>query len=388
MVNELIGASSMLHGDGWLGPGWVQLADDRIVAAGRTAPPRNPDRVLDSGVLAPGFIDLQFNGAGGLDFADARRSVWDQLLREVLTTGVTSVVPTLVTAPLPDLLACLRFASTFPQQVTSGQARALGVHLEGPFLAPVWRGAHNEPDLLGPTSVAVDELLQVGAGALRMVTLAPELPGGFESIARLTEAGVVVAIGHTGASDEQARHAIDLGARLVTHLYNAQTGLHHREPGVVGQVLTDSRVVASLIVDLIHVAAPAVRLAFASKPGKIALITDSVPAAGLPVGRHQMADGEVVVSPDGVPRRLDGTLAGSALTMDQAIRNAVAIGIRLADALAAATHVPADVLGRADVGRIAPGAHADLVWLDDELIPGALWLGGRATDINALLRTF
>jgi N-acetylglucosamine-6-phosphate deacetylase len=170
---------------------------------------------------------------------------------------------------------------------------------------------------------------------------------------------------------------------MVTHLFNAQTGLHHRRPGVVGQALSDARLTATLIADLAHVAPQVCRIAFAAKPNAIALITDSVAAAGLEPGLYKMADGEVIVSADGPPRRPGGPLAGSALCMDQAVRNIVALGTPIGVALQAASRVPAEQLRRADLGRIATGANADLVWLSDELQPQATWVGGQLVHAQA-----
>jgi N-acetylglucosamine-6-phosphate deacetylase len=199
------------------------------------------------------------------------------------------------------------------------------------------------------------------------------------AIDRLTAAGVVVAVGHSDATACEVGRAADHGARMVTHLFNAQRPLHHREPGVVGAALADPRLTSGLIADLHHVSAQACVIAFAAAPGRIALVTDAAAGAGMPPGRYQLGGALVELPPaaGAPPVRADGTLAGSSLRMDAAVANMVAAGIALADAVAAATRVPADVIGRPDLGRIAVGAAADLVWLDDDLRTRATWVGGE-----------
>jgi N-acetylglucosamine-6-phosphate deacetylase len=378
----VVAAARTLHPDGSLAPGWLTISGGRIAGFSGQPARRRADVVLRDGLLAPGFVDLQFNGALGVDLAAADAAGWERLRRAVPGSGVTGIVATFVSAPIPALVAALRRARSMDHGRPAGAARLLGVHLEGPFLAPAWRGAHDESCLLEPAPEHVRALRSAGGDLLRIVTLAPELPGAGECIATLTAAGIVVSVGHTGASAEQTARAVDQGARMVTHLYNAQTGLHHRRPGVVGHALTDPALTACVLADLVHVAPAALRLAFASKPGQVALVTDSVAAAGLSPGRYQMPDGEVVVRAAGPPERPDGTLAGSALRMDQAVRNAVAAGIPLATALRAASRVPADLLGRPDLGRIEAGARADLVWLSDDLYPRAVWIGGSPADLT------
>jgi N-acetylglucosamine-6-phosphate deacetylase len=186
-----------------------------------------------------------------------------------------------------------------------------------------------------------------------------------------------VSVGHSDATASQVAAAADAGARMVTHLFDAQRGLHHREPGVVGQALTDHRLTSGLIVDLCHVSPAACAIAFAAAPGRICLVTDAAAAAGMPPGRYVLGGQPMELPPDGTaPVRPDGTLAGSALRMDQAVANAVAVGLGLAEAVAAASRIPADLIGRPDLGRLAPGAAADLAWLSDDLRTRAAWVGG------------
>ena len=255
----------------------------------------------------------------------------------------------------------------------------LGVHLEGPFIASSRRGAHNPDWILGPDPRTIGALLAAGSGLVRVVTLAPEVDGGLAATEQLTAAGVRVSVGHSDATADQVSAAADAGARMVTHLFNGQRPLHHREPGVVGQALADARLTSGLIADLHHVAGSVAALAFRAAPGRIFLVTDAAASAGMAAGRYVLG-GEPIDLPDedgAPPVRADGTLAGSALRMDAAISNMVAAGIDLAGAVAAATRIPADLIGRPDLGRIAAGAAADLTWLSAGLTTAATWVAGQ-----------
>ena len=382
MVPELlIAAPRVVPGTGEPGilePGYVLVTGGRVTEVAAGPPPRAPDLALGSGYVVPGLIDLQVNGYFGVDLAEPDAGGWGRVVRRLPETGTTAFLPTLITAPLAELDAALRFAAGFAADPPAG-ARILGVHQEGTFLAPSRAGAHPRDWIIPPSPEAVAGLLAAGAGALRVVTLAPEVDGGLAAVTTLASAGVVVSIGHSDATARQVAAAADAGARMVTHLFNAQRPLHHREPGVVGQALTDPRLTCGLIADLSHVAAPACAIAFAAAPGRVCLVTDASAAAGMPPGRYRLGGKTVEVGQgdDRAPRLADGTLAGSALRMDQAVANAVAVGVGLADAVAAATRIPADVLGRSDLGRLEPGAAADLVWLGDDLRTKATWVAGE-----------
>src|SRR5262245_5174944 len=359
--------------------GFVELAGGVIdsVSAGR--PPGPPDVTLADGYLLPGLVDLQVNGYFGIEFQTADATRWAAVAAQLPATGTTSFVPTIITAPLSQLTATLRSARDFVPGLPSDGARVLGVHVEGPFISPERRGAHNPAWITDPTPAAVAELIEAGRGLLRLVTLAPERPGALAAIDQLTEAGVLVSVGHSDARAEQVAAAADRGARMVTHLFNAQRPLGHREPGVVGQALTDARLTSGLIADLYHVAGPVCGLAFRAAPGRIALVTDAAAPAGMPPGEYLLG-GELIRLPagDGAPPvRGDGTIAGSALRMDRAVANAVRCGLSLPAAVAAATRIPADLIGRPDLGRLRPGAAADLVWLSPELRTRATWIAGR-----------
>jgi N-acetylglucosamine-6-phosphate deacetylase len=359
--------------------GFVEIADGTVSGVGSGPPRQRAEVTLDSGYLLPGFVDLQVNGYFGVEFQTADAGSWAAVAKRLPSTGTTAFAPTVITAPIDSLVATLRGAQKIVTGLPSDGARVLGVHVEGPFIAPARRGAHNPAWITEPTPAAVAALVEAGGGLLRLLTLAPEVAGAITAIDQLTTAGVVVSVGHSDATAEQVSAAADHGARMVTHLFNAQRPLSHREPGVVGQALTDDRLTSGLIADLYHVAAPVCGLAFRAAPGRIALVTDAAAPAGMAPGEYLLG-GEPVTLPagDGAPPvRADGTLAGSALRMDVAVGNAVACGVSLPAAVAAATRIPADLIGRPDLGRLAPGAAADLVWLGPDLRTRATWVAGR-----------
>jgi N-acetylglucosamine-6-phosphate deacetylase len=381
---HLLTAAAMVADGRLLTPGWL-LHDDTVREYGEGQPPARVQDLatehtaLADGVVAPGLVDMQINGAFGVDFAAASDEEWQEVARRLPGTGVTAFLPTLITAPLEHLTEGLRgYRSRRPaRDQDPAAARSLGLHLEGPFLAERRRGAHRAELLCDPTRERIDALLADGAGALACVTLAPERPGALEAVRRLAASGVRVAVGHTDADEPTVHAAADAGATLVTHLFNAQRPLHHREPGTVGAALTDDRLTCGLIVDLHHVAPAAVRVAFTCAPGRVALVTDAVAAMGMPDGRYELGGELLEVHPGQPPRRADGAIAGSALRMDEAVANAVHhCGVDLVTAVQAATRMPAAALGRDDLGAIATGAPADLVWLDEALSARATWVGG------------
>lgn len=380
---QVITAPEVLLDDDLVRDGWVALDGERITAVGSGAPPRPVTWALPDGVLAPGLLDAQCNGAFGVDLVAADDDAWDLVLRTLPTTGVTAVVPTFITAPLPRLREALLTAAgrieRARREPQPGRARALGVHVEGPFLSERRRGVHEADLLRDPTPEDLRVLLDAGGDALLVMTVAPERDGATAAIDQLVLAGVRVAIGHSDATEQQVRAAADAGASLVTHLYNAQRPFHHREPGVVGAALTDERLTSGLIADLQHVAPAGILLAFQAASGRIMLVTDATAALGMPPGTYHLGGQPTTVREGGPPVRADGTVAGSDLRLDAAIANAVRCGIDPADALLAATRVPADALGREDLGRLLPGAFADLVWLGPDWHARRTWIAGRAT---------
>jgi N-acetylglucosamine-6-phosphate deacetylase len=361
-----------------LAPGYVMVRGGLVTGLGIRPAPRVPDIELPDGVLVPGLVDLQVNGYFGAELATAGPAGWATVTRRLPETGTTAFLPTFITAPVSDLTAQLRAAATIVVELPDGGARVLGVHVEGPFLHPERRGAHNRAWIIPASPGAVGELITAGAELLRLVTLAPERDGALAAIGQFSRAGVLVSVGHSDATAQQVAAAASAGARMVTHLFDAQRPLHHREPGVVGQALTDARLTSGLIADLQHVCAQACAIAFAAAPGRICIVTDAAACAGMPPGRYLLGGEPIELPPgDGVPPvRADGTLAGSALRMDIGVANMVAAGIGLPEAVAAASRIPADLVDRPDLGRIAPGAAADLVWLGDDLRTKATWIGG------------
>ncbi len=370
-------AQRLFDGESFTGPATVEIAEGRIVAVlpGETG----ADIRLPHGVLGPGLIDLHNNGAFGVDCATATPEEWDRFVEGLAARGVTGVLPTIITAPLPDIA----LAATRLRAAMRRHPGLLGLHLEGPFLAPAKRGAHREDWLRLPGQAALDELLNgPAAEVLRLVTLAPELPHALAAIARLVRAGIAVSLGHTAADAGQMRAGADAGARLVTHLFNAQSPLNHRAPGAPGVALTDPRLSPCVIADGVHVDPALLQIALAACPRAIA-VTDSILLAGLAPGATLPFGGaDAVLGQDGVGHRADGTIAGAAITLDEGVRRLISFGIAPETALAAATSRPASALGL-KAGRIAAGALADLVWWSDEFHALQVWRAGTPSPARA-----
>jgi N-acetylglucosamine-6-phosphate deacetylase len=344
-------------------PGWVAIDDGVIVEVGSGPAPAG---ALDAGplLLAAGLIDLQVNGVDDIDLFAAHPGGWREAGRAQLEHGVTAYCPTFVTRPLDEYAPALERARA---ACADADNRALptiiGVHLEGPFLggAP---GAH-PVELLRPADCKwLRGVLEAFPDLVTIVTLAPEADPALAATRLLHERGVTVALGHSTAGYEEARAAAGAGARLVTHLFNGMRPLHHREPGLVGAALDDERLIPTLIADLVHVHPAALRLAIGRKQ-TVGLVTDRVAVAGVHVA-------------DDAVRSADGTLVGSTLSMDRAVRNVVDLGVPVERAVEMAATIPAAALGLTDRGRLVPGARADLVALDpDTLAVRAVWLAGE-----------
>jgi N-acetylglucosamine-6-phosphate deacetylase len=373
-LSTVLAAEKALIGRGITGPVSVRIEDGRIAEVGEvTGAPTGDPR---PGLLTPGLVDIQVNGAFGVDFAEIDDDGMRRIVRGLPRTGVTRFLPTLITADLAQQLDQARLLTNVMSTVDGPGARPLGVHLEGPFLSTERPGVHDPGLMVPPTPERVDATLEL-LPALRMVTLAPELPGGIDAIKKFVAAGVLVAVGHTDATGAETTAAADAGAVMVTHLFNAQRPLGHREPGVPGVALVDERFTLGLIADLAHVGADACRLVFRAAGDRVALVTDAVAAAGMPPGVYRLGGADVLLSDEGVPRSAEGTIAGSALTLDRAVRNMISIGVDPAVAFRAATVTPADTIGEPTLGRIEVGAVADLVLWDDELKPSKVWVDGN-----------
>jgi N-acetylglucosamine-6-phosphate deacetylase len=337
-------------------------------------------------ILAPGFVDIHMHGGAGLDVMRAAPGELPLLNKFLTTHGVTGYFPTTVAAPLDQTCAALeRMANAIeaPQVSSNGnavQARPLGIHLEGPFLSHKRRGVHPPEYLVEPTLAIFERLWQAARGQVRMMTIAPELPGALEVIAEAARRNVCVSIGHSDAELDAARAGVRAGARHATHTFNAMRPLDHRDPGILAEVLTDSQLTADIIADGIHVAPEVVQLFLQAKgiEGSV-LITDATAAAGMPDGTYQLGPIQVEVKEGRCT--MDGKLAGSVLTMDGAVRNVTKFaGWSLQNAIRAATLNPARAVGLAQRhGVLAPGAEANLVVLSPSGEVHQTFVRGRAS---------
>lgn len=344
-------------------PGWVDVEGPRVVDVGPGAPPREADVDLGEATVVPGYVDAHTHGGGGSSFTSGTPEAAAAVARAHLLHGTTTIMASLVT-DAPDRLA----KSLHELTPLVEEGLLAGLHLEGPWLSPRHAGAHDPELLTLPTPEHVEAFVEAGGGHLRMVTLAPELPGGLDAVRRLTATGVVAAIGHSDATYDVARAALDAGAGVGTHLFNAMRGLHHREPGPVAALLEHPDAYVELICDGVHVHPAALRLAAHAKPHLTILVTDAMAAAASEDGDYQLGPMTVWVR-DGVARLADtGAIAGSTLTMAAAVKYAVQVaGLPIEEVVRAATASPAAMLGLDRVGAIRPGYHADLVVLDGQL---------------------
>jgi N-acetylglucosamine-6-phosphate deacetylase len=348
--------------DGLLVRGDVEVSDGRILAIGLASP-------AGRGIAVPGFVDLQVNGFGGVDFLDADADGYRRAGDALLETGVTAYLPTLITTPEQQLLGAMA-------EVPTGDVRPriLGMHLEGPFLSPNRLGTHEASARRDPDLAMLDRLL--AAGPVRLMTLAPELPGADALIDRLLERGVTVSLGHTDATAPQANAAFDRGARSVTHLFNAMRPFLHRDPGIVGAALARDDIVVSIILDGIHLAPETAKAVWRAARGRTALVTDAITGAGVADGSYSLGNLDVHVH-EGTVRGPDGVLAGSVLTMIEAVQNLHGLGVPIEDAVSAATATPAGLLGELELGRLDVGLPADVVVLNDRVEIERVLVGGE-----------
>jgi N-acetylglucosamine-6-phosphate deacetylase len=351
--------------DGQLVTGDVEI-DDGLVAAVGLAPAGG------AGTAVPGYVDAHINGVAGIDFLSADADGFRRGAEALAGTGIVAFQPTFVSSPLEAYEAPLAVAGELSGS-EDGRPFVTGVHLEGPFLSPLWPGAHDPAHLRDPDPALAERL--ISAGPVRTMTLAPELPGGLELVERLAGAGLLVSCGHTDADAPTAHAAFDRGARAITHLHNAHRRVRPRDPGVGGVALVRPDVTVQAIVDDVHLAPETAYGAFLAAGSRFCLVTDAIEATLLEPGDYALGGRPVEVR-DGAVRLADGTLAGSVVTMDQAVRNLVASGASLAGAVHAASSAPARLLGRADLGVLRPGAPAHLTVLDDELRPTRTLVGG------------
>jgi N-acetylglucosamine-6-phosphate deacetylase len=402
MTATAIHASRILTPDEEISDGVIVVEDGRITGLGHRdemrIPPGAADYVATGMTVVPGFVDVHIHGAGGHDFMEANARALDRITAAVARHGTTSLVATTVSAPIDDtchslagIARYIRAHETKEEAAPDGAesrpanqakehglaAEILGVHLEGPFISKVRRGVHPPEALAAPSVEIFAKLMAAADGLVKILTIAPELPGALELIATAVEAKVVAAIGHTDATYEQARAAIQAGARHAVHFYNAMRPFSHRDPGVVGAILTDPEVTAEVIADLVHVSGPAIQVLMGAKGfDTVLLASDGIAATGMPDGNYRLGNFEVHVK-DGIAHNTEGQLAGSTLTLDRALRNVVGLGVPLVSALRMLTVLPARRLGVAGKkGIIAVGADADLVALTPDLrIAGVMTRG-------------
>lgn len=374
----VLSAARVVTGEKVLVPGWVEYDQDRIVATGPGRPDRDQRDLWDA-TIVPGFVDMHVHGGGGGAFTNSDPS---SALRAVQTHrghGTTTTMASLVTAAPGELLDSVSMlAGLYESGVIAG------IHLEGPWISPMRRGAHDPAHLRHPDPAEISRLLIAGRGAVRMVTLAPELPGGHDAIRQVVDAGAVAAIGHTDATYDEVVQAIALGARVATHLFNAMRPVHQREPGPVVALLEDSRVTVELIADGMHLH-PALYRQICAAVGehRVSLVTDAMAAAGLGDGQYRLGSMEVNVVEAKARIAGSDTIAGSTATMDVLFRNAVRDGLRPTTASfdrssdAVEDHAllravqqtcvnPARTMGLADVGSLSPGKRAHLVVLGSD----------------------
>jgi len=356
---RVLAAGALALPSGIVVDGWVVIDGKRVLTAGSGTPPERPSWSV-AGLVVPGFVDVHVHGGGGASFDGGSPEAVARVVETHLDHGTTSVVASLVSDSIDALAAsCASLATLADRGVVAG------IHLEGPWLSPRRAGAHEAGRLIAPTPGDVARLIEAAGGHLRMVTIAPELPGALQAISTLVAAGVVVAVGHTDATYDQTRAALDAGASAATHLFNAMPPLHHRDPGPVAALL-ESSAYLELVADGVHVH-PAM-LALAWRPDRTALVTDAMAAAGAADGEYHLGGLSVGVR-DGVARLAStGAIAGSTATLGDSLRTATSLaGIPLPEGLAAVTSTPAAMLRLPGVGRIEPGAWADLVELSDDL---------------------
>jgi N-acetylglucosamine-6-phosphate deacetylase len=366
----------------------ILIREDVIEAVGPrsgiTLPAGTQEILATDKTAIPGFIDVHIHGAGGYDVMEGSDTALRAITRKVSQFGTTSFVATTVTASVDDTLRAVEgIAGYIEQQYETDEPRAdvLGIHFEGPFLSKERRGVHPAQWIQLPSAETLGRMLKAAAGNARMLTIAPEVLGATPCIDAARQAGLVVSMGHTDATYEQARAAIAHGAQSATHVYNAMRPFTHRDPGVIGAVLTTPEVNAELIADGVHVEEGAMKLLLLAKGAEhVTLVSDGLSATGMPDGKYMLGGMEVIVS-GGVCRNAEGVLAGSTLTLDRALRNVVALGTSLPNAVRMLTLNPASLLGiEFKKGSLRVGADADILLLDESLHLAGVWARGVAVN--------
>ncbi len=356
-------------------PGAFRVEDGRFAAFYEDAP-LEPGLDLGGAKVIPGLIDVHTHGNSGADFSDGDDRALVRMAAYYAENGITSFAPASMTLPYATLAAAFSAAERLHRSSPSGCARLLGIHMEGPFFSEKKKGAQNADYLRLPDYEAFRALYEGCGGLVRIVDIAPELPGSVDFIRRASEL-CTVSLAHTDASYEEAKAGFEAGARHVTHLFNAMPPIHHRRPGVIGAAAEREDVTAEVISDGLHLHPSVVRMAFRLFPGRVCLISDSLRCCGMPDGSYELG-GQQVFLKDGIARLSDGTIAGSAANLFQCMRRAVAFGVPEGDAITAATLTPAREIGAERlVGSLDAGKYADFVVCDRELNTLSVWLGGK-----------
>ena len=348
--------------------GDLEIEGGRIRQVGEKLSWSQNDLVVDCQgyTIVPGFVDVHIHGCAGADTCDGKRESIDAMAEVLLTKGVTSFCPTTMTVERAEIEAALLAAKACVDQPGPG-ARVVGVNMEGPFIAAARKGAQKEEAILPPDPELFRHFQELSGGIVRLVDIAPEQPGGLAFIREVKDL-CAVSIAHTTANYDQAKESFDAGITHATHLFNAMSGLHHRDPGVVGAVFDDSRVYAELICDGFHIHPAALRTAFQVLGDRALVISDSMRANGMPEGEPFDLGGQMVTVREGKATLADGTIAGSVSNLHQEVKNLVSFGIPLEQAVKAASLIPARSIGlEEEIGSIAPGKRADLVVLDENL---------------------
>jgi len=386
----IIKGADILTPQGIIESGIIEIKDGIITrisppecgseGAGRTCGCVDEHSVIDATGLTvvPGFIDIHAHGGGGCDIEDGNFESLEKMCITHAAHGTTGILPATTSPPRGLLLEVAGLFRSYTGRPTSRGAEVLGIHLEGPWLNPKMKGAQPLSGIRRPSIDELDRLIDASSGNIRMVTLAPEMPGALDLIRHAKDSGLIVSLGHSSATYDQVLAAVDKGATHITHAYNAMSGLHHRNPGMVGAMLSCDRLTVDVILDGFHIHRAAAKILLKCK-GKdnVALITDATMAAGMPEGEYELG-GQKVIHKDGAVRLPDGTLAGSALTMDKAVRYLVLeLGCSLSDAVKMASQTPARILGLdKKKGSVEVGKDADLVLLDKDLQVKATFVCG------------
>lgn len=369
-----------IFADGRFARGGFSVENGRFAHVLEDVP--GPAEDLDGALVIPGLVDIHVHGCAGADFSDGDYAGLVRMARYLARRGVTSFAPASMTLPYDALDKAFHAAARLRREGLADGARLMGIQMEGPFLSREKRGSQNPAYLRLPDWDRFLRLYDAAEGLLRIVDVAPELPGAVEFTRRASEK-CRVSVAHTAAGYDQAAAVFDAGATHLTHLFNAMSGIHHRHPGPIGAASERENVTAELICDGIHVHPSAVRMAFRLFPGRICLISDALRCCGMADGSYSLGGQEILLS-GGVARLTGGAIAGSAADLYQCMRRAVSFGIPWEQAVWAATALPARVIGReSETGAIADGRAADFVICGGELEPEAVYLGGKRLEQSA-----